>query len=283
MTNSIKRCRPLLGTFVELSFTSSMPEQKLIQWSNVAFDEIERIHNALSFHQQNSELSALNKALLENPQKPFKLSNDLNTILTFALLLFKKTAGHYDVSVASQLVESEHLPNHLALEKYKPLGNFSEITINNHHITSNKPVCLDLGGIAKGYAVDRAISLLPEDIKGNINAGGDMRFIDWKNQQIAVKYASRISALKKLPMLNSALATSASYYKKHGSQFFDPISNKYVRAKGSISVFAEQAMHADALTKVALIMNRKDAKSLLQDFNAKAISINSFGFSRQLA
>ncbi|MGB2739935.1 MAG: FAD:protein FMN transferase [Cognaticolwellia sp.] len=270
---------------MEVNLHGAMSEQALIHWSNIAFDEIERIHHALSFHQPDSDLSALNQALLTQPTTEFLLSPDLIKVLSFAEELSKKTQGLYDISVAATLVASKHLPDHLfshaPLESYQPLGNFADVTIRQNKISSKRPIIFDLGGIAKGYAVDQAVSLLPKDIRGSINAGGDMQVIDWQKQTVEVKYGSRNSALKKLPLLNSALATSGSYYNEGGSQYFNPKTQRYIKIKGSMSVFAAKAMHADALTKVAIMMTRKDAQSILRDYNASAISINRFGFSRQ--
>lgn len=283
--HQIRRCRPLLGTFVEVNLHGAMSEQALIHWSNIAFDEIERIHHALSFHQSDSDLSALNHALLTQPTTEFLLSPDLAKVLLFAEELNQKTQGLYDISIASALVASKHLPDHLfshaALESYQPLGNFADVTIKQNKISSKRSIIFDLGGIAKGYAVDQALALLPKGIRGSINAGGDMRVIDWQKQTVEVKYGSRNSTLKKLPLLNSALATSGSYYNEGGSQYFNPQTQRYIKIKGSVSVFAAKAMHADALTKVAIMMTRKDAQSILRDYKALAISINRFGFSRQ--
>lgn len=262
-----------------------MPEEQLIQCSNIAFDEIERIHARLSFHDEKSELSQLNIALLSSPEQGFSMSGDLAAVLTLAEDLHQKTSGYYDISIAASHALSKKLPNYLltnTLATSVKLGNFEHISITNNVISSSKPVYIDLGGIAKGYAVDQAISTLPQNVTGSINAGGDMRMINWQTQPVSIKYARRNSALKKMTMLNSALATSASYYQAEGSQFFNTKTNSCIQTRGSVSVFADCAMLADALTKVALLMPRKAARKVLQEFNAQAIFINRFGFTRRL-
>lgn len=283
---SIKRCRPLLGTFVEVNLTAKMSEKALIHWSNIAFDEIERIHQTLSFHQLDSELSALNIALITAPNAQFTMSADLQNVVTFAQQVFEQSNGYYDISIAAPLVASKHLPAHLFADKAALLaqqfGCFADVNLEGNLISSAKPIFFDLGGIAKGYAVDQAISLLPKEITGSINAGGDMRVINWQKQTVEIKYNQRNSALKKLPMLNTAVASSGSYYQENGSQYFDPKTKCYVKVNGSTSVFADSAMVADALTKVIVLMNRKDAEKVLNHFNAKGISINRFGFSRRI-
>lgn len=279
----VTRCRPLLGTFVEVNLQADLPEKALIEYSNLAFAEIERVQQVLSFHQQSSELSQLNLALISAPTSVKKISNDLIKVLSFASDLHQESAGIYDISVAANLVADKYLPDHLIRHKNQPTyGNFSDVTLTNNRICSAKPVFFDLGGIAKGYAVDQAISKIPSSISGYINAGGDMRVIDWFEEQVAIKYARRSGALKQLTLLNTALASSGSYYQQQGSQYFNPITRQYSAIKGCISVFAGSAMQADALTKIVALMKRKDAKKLLNHYCAKAITTNRFGFSRQV-
>lgn len=284
--SQIKRCRPLLGTFVEVNLQANLPEKTLIEYANLAFDEIARVQQAMNFHQKNSELSQLNLALMLAPNIAKKISKDLLTVLTFANNLYQASAGVYDITVAAALVKDKHLPDHLNIQQIQgsavTYGDFSDVRLTGNSICSAKPIILDLGGIAKGYAVDQAISKLPSNIAGYINAGGDMRVIDWQNKKVSIKYATRPSALKDVMVLNTAVASSGSYYREQGSQYFNPITKQYNTIKGSVSVFANSAMQADALTKIVALMKRKDAKNLLNHYCAAAIVINKFGFSRQV-
>ncbi len=282
--HQIKRCQPLLGTFIEISLQAKLPEKALIASANIAFKEIERVQQALNFHRKDSELSQLNMALISAPNTTKVLSDDLATVLAFAHEIHLVSAGVYDISIASKLMIDKHLPNHLDIphSSSAAFGSFSDISLQGNSICSTKPVVFDLGGIAKGYAVDQAIAKLPENISGYVNAGGDMRVIDWKNQQVSIKYARRPSALKALTLRNTALASSGSYYQAQGSQYFHPKTQRYNTIKGCISVFANNAMQADALTKVIALMKRKDAKPILKRYGASAIITNRFGFSRQV-
>lgn len=281
----ISRCRPLLGTFVEVNLKAPLDEVELIGWSNTIFEEIARIEQALSFHQLESELSQLNIALLTQQHQPVRLSNDLKTVLHFAGELHALSQGLYDITIAAQLIKNKQLP--CQLESFFPknlttLGNYGDLHFSADTVSTSKPVCIDLGGIAKGYAVDKAIEKLPSNVIASVNAGGDMRLTHWHKQKVSVKYSKRNSALKKVKMRNCALATSATYYQQHGSQFINPITKAQVPVNGSISVFAATVMHADALTKVSLLMKKSKCQKVLKHFSAKALFINRFGFSRTL-
>ena len=205
---SIKRCRPLLGTFVEVNLTAKMSEKALIHWSNMAFDEIERIHQTLSFHQLDSELSALNIALITAPNAQFTMSADLQNVVTFAQQVFEQSNGYYDISIAAPLVASKHLPAHLFADKAvlleQQFGCFADVNLEGNLISSAKPIFFDLGGIAKGYAVDQAISLLPKSISKLlvINVIGDGPILDFLKKE----------CLKKVALLGTKFTMEKGFY-----------------------------------------------------------------------
>lgn len=278
----LTRCQLLLGTYVEIQLQTDHDEGELITWSNALFSEIRRIHDLLGFHNPQSELSLLNTALLSKVNKPHLIGNDMSKILNFAAKLYVKSNTYYDISVAAALVKTHFLPNHFNIEQHTVLGDFSALHLDGNVVMSLKPVCIDLGGIAKGYAVDCAIELLPNHITAVINAGGDMRVTDWENKPVFIRYAARLGGQKKVMMQNQALASSASYYKENGSQFINPKTGQNIQVKGAVSVFAKKAMYADALTKALQFLNNKDAKSLLHTYQATAIKVNRFGLSSSM-
>ena len=290
-TNTLERCKTLLGTFVEIELKGAVDDDELIALSNSLFDEIERIHNLFSFHSELSEISALNRQALdlanraEDDEKPLTLtvSEDLNKVLSLALQLNQFTRGLYDITVAPSLILNEQLPNHLALTLVNrhctlSLGNSSHITCKDREVTSTKPLCIDLGGIAKGYAVDCALKKVPEHIFCRINAGGDLAINQWKNEEVAVKYNKRGSALRTVKMQNRALATSGNYLRDKKSAFVNPLTGKHIKFKGSMSVFSADVMLSDALTKAMILSSRAQRRQLAKYYNAQAIKINRLGF-----
>ncbi|MDO7086654.1 FAD:protein FMN transferase [Pseudocolwellia sp. AS88] len=289
--NTLERCKTLLGTFVEIELKGAVDDDELIALSNSLFDEIERIHNLFSFHSELSEISALNRQALdlanraEDDEKPLTLtvSEDLNKVLSLALQLNQFTRGLYDITVAPSLILNEQLPNHLALTLVNrhctlSLGNSCHITCKDGEVTITKPLCIDLGGIAKGYAVDCALKKVPEHIFCRINAGGDLAINQWKNEEVAVKYNKRGSALRTVKMQNRALATSGNYLRDKKSAFVNPLTGKHIKFKGSMSVFSADVMLSDALTKAMILSSRAQRRQLAKYYNAQAIKINRLGF-----
>lgn len=108
--------------------------------------------------------------------------------------------------------------------------------------------CLTLDGIAKGFAVDRAVEVLRAAgvSRGVVNAGGDLRVFGDRSEPVHVR--DEDGRFVKVAMLKeTAIATSAS------SSIIDPRSGRSCPAGKTISVVAGDCMTADALTKVALL------------------------------
>ena len=279
--NTLQRCKPLLGTFIEISLQGNYSEQALIDYSEDAFTELKRLHNSLSFHESNSDLTRLNVKLLQQFTENIHLTEELSEILSLAQSLYHLSGGYFDLTIAPSLIFSEQLPNHLGITP-KEFGNFSNITIENNSLRANKPLCIDLGGIAKGYAVDRAMTKIPTNCIASINAGGDLYHNHWQGECVDIKYGKKTSAKKSYLMRNAALASSGNYLQDNQSAFINPTTHQQHKFKGSISVFASSVMIADALTKVVLFTPKHSIKSILKFFDAQAIKINRFGFSKNI-
>jgi len=289
--NNLERCKTLLGTFVEIELKGTVDDDVLIALSNTLFDEIERIHHLFSFHSELSEISTLNRQALDlanraegdNTPLTLTVSDDLNKVLSLALELSQFTRGLYDVTVAPSLILNEQLPNHLALNLVNrhctlSLGNSSNMTCKDNVVIIEKPLCIDLGGIAKGYAVDCALTKVPDNIYCRINAGGDLAINQWQNEEVGVKYKKRSSALRVVKMQNKALATSGNYLRDKKSAFVNPSTGKHIKFKGSMSVFSSHLMLSDALTKAMILSSRAQRRQLAKYYNAQAIKINRLGF-----
>lgn len=133
---------------------------------------------------------------------------------------------------------------------------------------------IDLGGIAKGYAIDRAIEALQASgcSGGLVNAGGDLAVFGERRREITWPTPSGAAAL--VGLLNAALATSDTgessprpvehrgYY--HGSDRRLPVS-------GRVTVSAPRAAVADAMTKCMLLGERPWTAPLLAEFGATRV------------
>jgi hypothetical protein len=122
------------------------------------------------------------------------------------------------------------------------------------HVRFRRPVTIDLGGIAKGFAVDRAVEALQKAgaISGIVNAGGDLRVFGEHAQEVQIRhplYPGRTAGMVRLR--DRALATSARYF---APALFDGRSRQPLPDEISVTVAARDCLTADALTKIALAL-----------------------------
>ena len=118
LKNEIRRCRPLLGTFVEVTVEheDEAEAQTAIQ---AAFAAIERVHSLMSFHDPESEISRLNRLALH---QPVIISDETYQVLQSAKNLHERSGGIFDITVAAEFMENGLLPKHAFFEKQKDYG-----------------------------------------------------------------------------------------------------------------------------------------------------------------
>jgi thiamine biosynthesis lipoprotein len=148
-------------------------------------------------------------------------------------------------------------------------------------VRSDRPLCLDLGGVAKGFAVDLAINILQSAgaPSGSVNAGGDLRVFGSEAQMIHIRNPANPCKLIHLGNINeAAIATSGLYFSKRNnnsiSAIVNPLNLEHIEFSESYSVIADQCVYADALTKVVSISGNTN-HPCLRHFSAQAIKISN--------
>ena len=247
--NSISRCKPLLGTYVRLSLTADAARETLLAMSVRAFARIERVERLMSFHDPDSELSRLNRLA---HRQPCPVSAETEAVLRQALRLSRASHGLFDISIAPALIRQGLLP---AIDvDIDASANWRDLRVENGRVSFAKKMLIDLGGIAKGYAVDQAMSVLSDDIDAVINAGGDIRMNRWRDKTVSIRYAaSGHDQTVEAPMRAAAIASSASYYLNGKGAIIAPGQRQAPDSPCVYSVFASNCMLADALTKIAFL------------------------------
>ena len=144
-------------------------------------------------------------------------------------------------------------------------------------------MCLDLGGIAKGFAVDKAVeSLMADGIKsGCVNAGGDLRVFGTA-RPIQIRNPIAPNELIDIGSLqNGAIATSGLYFSNRDQEqshiinpFAQDESAVHLDFSDSYSILANECVYADALTKV-LALSAGQHHPCLDYFSAKALRISA--------
>ena len=269
------RCKPLLGTFVEISIKQDEGQAAI----DNAFSAIQKVHDLMGFHNPQSELSRINKrAHLEAVEiHPWTAQ-----VIKIAKEIHTASNGLFDCGIGHRLVEAGLLPRHIDFNNHD-LGGIEDIHfLAPDLIQSMRPVCLDLGGIAKGYAVDMAVRvLLSEGISsGTVNAGGDLRVFGATSFPIQVRHPESPEELIEVGTLeNGAIATSSLYFAKRDHQqshIINPLTQNpseiHAEILGSYSIVAKECVYADALTKV-LALSNNEHHPCFKRFSAQALRI----------
>lgn len=247
----ITRCRPLLGTFAEIT----VPEGHETAVNN-AFSAIAHVHARMSFHQDDSDLALLRMA---STGDVVLLDAETIEVLRLALDLHRDSEGLFDVTVGATLVRTGFLPRSGIGRLADYCGTSADLTIvDGRHVRVGRRVLVDLGGIAKGHAVDLAVDALqrmgvPE---GLVNAGGDLRAFGDRDWPVALRDADDISRLS-VPARNCAIASSANFgnRRRHRGLSHSPHigwQGKAVLCDDRITVVAHSCAIADAMTKIAM-------------------------------
>ncbi|WP_265569907.1 FAD:protein FMN transferase [Sphingomicrobium nitratireducens] len=267
----MRRARPLLGTFVTIESESEAAIA-------AGFAAVERIHALMSAHEPESELSRLNRS---TPDEPIALSPDTLAVLTRARFWFEASDGAFDpVRAGARAIADGAIPLHAGQPAPDPEADFSALTVEGTNGWLARPATIDLGGIAKGYAVDRALDAMRTAgaREGFVNAGGDMASFG-APQPIVVTDPLTGAARLELTLDGRALATSAAHEGENGPDARHlPGSSAY----RSVTVEAARAIDADALTKIAWSGHGRLA-DLFALADARAVGIAADGRIAELA
>lgn len=252
----VVRARPWLGTLVEIRI-DGLAEIEAVAAMDRAFAEIAMIHQRMSFHEADSDLARLHSTPVG---RAVRVDQRSWRVLQTALLFAQESRGRFDPTIAAQLVAWDFLPRPQCCFEPDAAASWRDIELlPDSQVRLHRPLWIDLGGIAKGYAVDRALACLRARgaINCSVNAGGDLAVFGAQAQTIHVRDPQ--ASQRMLPLLeltDGAMASSAGYFERRRTKagWLGPhVHGSKRHAMGthsSVSVIAPSCMHADALTKI---------------------------------
>jgi FAD:protein FMN transferase len=277
LSSEMRRARPLLGTLVEIGAAGEHTARAI----DAAFDEIAAVHRLMSFHEAASDLSRLNRAPLATP---IEVDPRTHEVLAWAQRMSALSDGIFDATVGAKLVTMGFLPAPDA-EWPSDETSFRDVRLlPDHRVSLRRRVWIDLGGIAKGYAVDRAIEALKRNgvERGIVNAGGDLRVFG-APQPIHLRHPKDPARFLFLGDLSeTAIASSSGCFTERSEEsdrpdpLVDPPRKTALRWQQSVTVIAPWCVVADALTKIVRIAPRRAAR-ILRELDAEAIVMDRRG------
>ena len=261
-----RRARPLLGTLVEVR----APDASAAAF-DAAFDVVAQVHALMSFHDPASDLRRIARA---SAGERVAVHAHTAAVLKSAQRWARLSGGAFDAGCGSRAVARGWLPAPDDATPASAVPFEDALEIAGHDVLVHAPVWLDFGGIAKGYAVDRAVAALRRAgvPAGAVNAGGDLRVFGALEETVLVRSPFDAAELWPVAALrDSACATSASgqVAPRDRQASGDP-------APGSVTVLAPTACAADALTKIVWQQGER-ASALLRRARARALVVRADG------
>ena len=264
-----RRTQFIMGTLVEITLSHSDPQ--LIQTvTTQAFDEMKRLEQLMSTYLPDSEISKINRAA---GKKAVPVSPEVEEVIREGIFWSRKSEGAFDITVEPLVQlwdfdgEKEVVPAKRTLRKTAALVDYKNIEIANHKVRLARPgMAINVGGLAKGYAVDRAVSILRGRVpNGIVNAGGDLFAFGQKSKEslwtIGLQHPRKPQdLLAAFGVKNQAVATSGDYQRyfvKDGVRYhhiFDPATGRPARKMISATIITTEVMEADAMATAVFVM-----------------------------
>ena len=268
----------VMGTLIraEVSARDQMAGERAIAQ---VFDEMHRIDRQMSPYKPRSELSQVNRLA---SRSPVSISTELFGLLQRSVEVSVLSAGSFDITYASagKLYNYRQAKGPTATELIKVLRaiNYRHLQLDSQAVSvyfKQPGVSIDLGGIAKGHAVDRAIARLQAiGIEhAMVAAGGDSRFIGQRDGGpwvIGIKDPrQRDAVIARLPLTDLAISTSGDYERffiRDGERFhhiLNPSNGTSAKGLRSVSVLGPEATMTDALATAVFVMGLKKGMELI--------------------
>lgn len=252
--------------------------------AQAVINEMHRVDQAFSPWIENSQLSRLNRRALTNPQP---VSPELEYLLERSLFYSHLTGGAFDITFASvgryYDFRAKQKPSDEVRREVLPAVDYRRILLDKrkHTVSFTHPeVQVDLGGIAKGYAVDQAIKILQEYgvEHASVSAGGDSRVLGDRRGRpwmIGIKKPRSLPGDDEpaivLPLQDAAVSTSGDYER----YFIDPETGQRVHhilnprtgqsAEGpvSVTVIGRHGIDTDALSTSVFVLGVVEGLALI--------------------
>jgi thiamine biosynthesis lipoprotein len=269
----------IMGTQVRVELWHGDPGEGRAA-AEAVLDELRRIDRAMSPFREDSELSLVNR---EAARGPVTISRELIELLTRAREFSELTDGAFDVTFASaghlyDYREHRH-PDDEALQAALSAIDYHHVLLDPSVGTvrfARDGVRIDLGGIAKGYAVDRGIALLEARGIRNalISAGGDTRVIGkrWgRAWQVGIRNPrDREGLVAMIPLEDAAVSTSGDYeryFVEDGIRYhhiLNPQTGRSADEVSSVTVIGTDATTTDALSTSVFVLGPSKGLALIE-------------------
>lgn len=266
----------LMDTFFTITVYSDKPETAETAIRS-AFNEIKKVEFELNVYIDDSEISRLNrKKILESPSK------DLELNIARSLYFSNLSGGAFDITVLPILdlynrsfTDKNSVPSGEMIKKELKKVDYRRVIIKDREIKIGDDQSITLGGIAKGYAVEKAVETLK---RHNINmalidAGGNIRALGKKPEgvwNVAMADPRDMSNyITVIPLDNNAVSTSGDYERYFDNNMkyhhiINPKTGYSATELISVTIVTDNAFDADALSTSVFVLGKEKGMKLIE-------------------
>lgn len=277
--------RPVMGTFAQVTVVAKDTAAARLCIDR-AFAAVDHVDQTMSDYSEDSELTRLNKTAFDHE---VKVSPELFAVLCAAKHYSQISGGAFDVTVGPEvqlwrtMAQTGIPPTPQQIEQARAKVGYDKLILNPETQTvqfEQEGMRLDLGGIAKGYAIDLAAEAIMQHgaLGGMVDIGGDIRCFgldpsggsEWI---IGLQNPRKETIISKLKLVDYAVATSGDYRRyaetkgKKQSHILNPATAASADELISVSILAPTAIEADALATAVSVMGRKRGLELIESLD----------------
>ena len=274
----MERTEAIMGTRCYVELWADEPAK-----GNDAIDavmaELRRIDSLMSHYKPESQLSQINQYANE---RPVQVDKELFDLIKLSTHYSQITEGAFDITYASVgylYNYPQHIrPTEAQIRQALPAVNWRNMLLDEEHHTvrfEHPGMRIDLGGIGKGYAVDRGIDVLKARgiARALVTAGGDSRIIGDRMGRpwlVAIRHPDNPSkVVTRIPLSDSAVSTSGDYeryFDEDGVRYhhiIDPRTGHSASKVRSATILAPTATQTDGMSKTAFVLGAEKALEII--------------------
>jgi len=294
MPGLVERARVSMGSELRLTAWTA-DERGATTAFDAVFAEFDRLESLMSTWREGSDVHRLNAAAGAHP---VPVSRDVIAVLQIAHQVSEWTDGKFDVTfgVLSDLWRFDHdqdnrIPDMKEVRARLPLINYRALKVDEADGTAfleRAGMRVNLGGIGKGYAVDRGIAIMRERGLRDfmIQAGGDMYVAghrDGRPWRLGIQdpRGPEGQAFARVDLSDSTFSTSGDYeraFVKDGRRYhhiIDPATGESARGCRSTTILTDRAVIADGLSKAVFLLGVDKGMALLTRLRVEAVIVTS--------
>jgi thiamine biosynthesis lipoprotein len=290
-----KRAQMHMGTLATLTVVA--PDTSVSDRAmRAGFNEIKRLERLLSTWRPDTELSLVNA---EAGRRPVEVSQETLELVIRSLDMANLTHGGFNIAIgpavdAWSVTERQHIPDDGELRQLKPFVDWTRIQVNRVTQTIFLPLKgmrIDIGGIGKGYAADRAVAEMKRAgaTGGVVAISGDIKTFgvlpEGNGFPVGIRHPRQEGAFVTIIELqDEAISTAGDYerfFVRDGIRYhhiLDPQTLQPARACQSVTIIAKEGVVADGLDTGIFVLGPVEGMVLVEGLpDVEAIIIDEAG------